>query len=104
MTIKELMGLLEDTKSKLEQKGINDEAKLDLEILIIQTKRQIILGAWNTLKDLDEVTVVDTSKLKTLTGQLSQDIDKEEKRISLINNIIHIAKSALKGAGMPIPS
>ena len=105
MTINELLSMLRDANSELEQAGVDDtdEAKLDLETLIIQLKRQIVMRSFDPLRDISQMTVVDVSQLRTLIPQLAEVIRQEERRTALIKRITHIARSALRGAGVPIP-
>lgn len=103
MTIDEILNALRETQNKLNQAGVDDIPKMELEILLLQLERQLMLGAFDTLKDITTVTVVDTTKLRSLTEQLGKDIANEQKRTQTVTRIIGIAKSALRGAGMPIP-
>jgi hypothetical protein len=103
MTINEMLDLLKDTVAKLDDANIDDEAKFELEDLVIETKRAIIKSAINPLKDISQMTVVDVSQLPALTKQLGEVIEQEKKRTALIGKIVGIAKGGLKGAGVPLP-
>ena len=104
MTINELLELLKQAKSKIEQANIDedDASRLELEGLIIQLKRQIIIGSTDPLRDISQMTVVDVSQLRDLLPQLIQVIQDEQRRVALITKIVNIAKNGLRGAGVPI--
>lgn len=104
MTVQELYNLLAETQRKLDAAGIDDESKLDLEILTKQIKKQIILEILDPLKDLDNVTVVDVSKLPRLCAEVAEKVEDEERRTQLVKKVVAIAKIALKAGGIPIPS
>ena len=104
MDINELLGLLHQTVMQLDQANINDDARFDLEGVIIDTKRAIIRHSVDPLRDISQMTVIDVSQLRTLTPQLAQVIQDERKRAALITRIINIAKAGLRGAGVPLPS
>lgn len=104
MTVQELYELLEDVLKKLDDANIDDESKIDLEILVLQLKRQIIVASFDPLKDLEKVTVANVSKLRQLTAEVGREIENEQKRVQLVQQIITIAKMALKAGGVPIPS
>lgn len=104
MTIDEIFNLLKETQDQLQQAGINDIAKLKLERLIIDLETQLLMRSFDPLRDITNMTVVDVSQLRNLIPQVKQVINDEQKRIELVNRIVGIAKSALKGAGLPIPS
>ncbi len=104
MTVQELYELLEDALKKLDDANIDDESKIDLEILVLQLKRQIIVASFDPLKDLEKVTVANVSKLRQLTAEVGREIENEQKRVQLVQQIFTIAKMALKAGGVPIPS
>ncbi len=104
MNIQEIYDALVTCQNKLEEANIEDDSKLDLDILCSQLKKQLISAAFDPLKDLDNVTIADLSKLDGLTQQVDQTIQNENKRIALVKQITSIAKVALKAAGLPIPS
>lgn len=104
MTIEELNKLLQDTLERLKDAGIDDESKIELEILALQLKRQIQAESFNTLKDLEQITVADVSKLRQLTAAVEREIENEQNRVQLVKQIYAIAKMALKAGGVPIPS
>jgi hypothetical protein len=103
MTIQELLEQLKQAQVKLDQAGIEDDARFDLDDLIIQTKRAIIKHAVDPLRDISNMTVIDVSQLRALTAQLAGDIQDEQKRTALIGKIISIAKGGLRAVGLPIP-
>ena len=104
MSINEMLDLLKEANRKLEQANITDDAKFELEGLIIQTKREIIRHSVDPLRDISNMTVVDVSKLRALIPELVQSIQDEQKRVSLLTKIISIAKGGLRAAGIPIVS
>jgi len=103
MKIQELLDQLKDAMSKLDDANITDEARDDLQLLINATERNIIRHSVDPLKDISQMTVVDVSQLRTLTAQLGQEIQNEQKRTALLGKIITIAKGGLRGAGLPLP-
>lgn len=104
MTIKEIYEKLKEALSKLQSADTDDDATLDLEILVLQLKKQLLLGGFDPLKELSGVTVADVSKLPQLVQEVDQVIENEQKRVKLIQRIISTAKIGLKAAGLPIPS
>jgi hypothetical protein len=104
MNIKEISSALIETLDKLNAADIDDHAKLDLEILSLQLKKQLLIEGFNPLKEIGSITVADVSKLPSLIGQLDQVISDEKGRTAMVNKIAAIAKIALKAAGLPIPS
>ncbi len=104
MNIQEVYNLLQDCLAKLQSANIDDMAKIDLEILISQLKKQIIIGAFDPLKDLNTVTVADVTSLPKLISKVDGVIRDEKNRTELVNKIVSIAKIALKAAGLPLPS
>ncbi|MFQ5772894.1 MAG: hypothetical protein ACE5GS_00100 [Kiloniellaceae bacterium] len=102
MNAKELKELLEDVQKKLEDNDVDEIKQLELGILARQLQMQMLVGAFDPLKDLDAVTVVDLSQLRMLTQQVEQEIQNERKRGELVDKILLIAKSGLKAAGVPI--
>lgn len=104
MNINEIYEQLDLCLAKLDEKEIDDEAKLDLELLAIQLKRQIRLSVFDPLKDIDSVTIADMSKLSQLVAEVNVEIQDEQKRVRLVGKIINLTKIGLKAAGLPIPS
>jgi hypothetical protein len=104
MTIKEIYEKLKEALSKLQSADTDDDATLDLEILVLQLKKQLLLGGFDPLKELSGVTVADVSKLPQLVQEVDEVIENETKRVKLIQRIISTAKIGLKAAGLPIPS
>jgi hypothetical protein len=103
MTMQELLDQLNDAMAKLDDADITDEARDDLQLLINATERNIIRHSVDPLRDIGQMTVVDLSQLRTLTAQLGQEIQNEQKRTALVGKIITIAKGGLRGAGLPLP-
>lgn len=104
MNMEKLYGHLNDCLHQLQNNQIDDDSKLDLELLTIQLKRQINLQVFDPLKNLDTVTIVDTSQLSLLVSQVQTEISNEQRRVELVKKITALAKIALKAAGLPIPS
>lgn len=104
MNINEMLDLLNQTVAQLDRADINDDARFDLEGLIINTKREIIRHSVDPLRDIGQMTVVDVSQLRALTPQLAQVIKDEQKRTALVTRILNIAKAGLRGAGVPLPT
>ena len=86
----------------LDQAGIDDDAKLDLDLLKIQIKRQIRLAVLDPLKDVESVTVADLSKLTDLIREVQQEIHNESKRTKALQKIIGLVKIGANAAGIPI--
>jgi hypothetical protein len=104
MNIQEIYQNLCEALTKMEDGGIDDAAKLDLEILVIQLKKQLLLGIFDPLKEVSGVTVADVSKLNDLVGRVDEVIQDESARDKLVKKIVGTAKIGLKAAGLPIPS
>ncbi len=104
MNIDELYGHLNDCLHHLQKNQIDDDSKLELELLAIQLKRQKRLQVFDPLKNLDNVTIVDTSQLSLLVSQVQTEMSNEQRRTELVRKITLIAKIGLKAAGLPIPS
>ncbi len=104
MTIQEIHVKLKEALTTLQSADIDDDTTLDLEILVLQLKKQLLLGGFDPLKELSGVTVADISKLPQLIQEVDVVIDNEAKRIKLVQKIISTAKIGLKAAGLPIPS
>lgn len=104
MTIKEIYEQLNKCLGELNEKNIDDDAKLDLELLVIHLNRQIRSDVFNPLKDINNVTVADLSRLSDLVGEVEKEIGNAQKRSALVIKVIGLAKMGLKAAGLPIPS
>jgi hypothetical protein len=104
VTIQELSDTLNRVLQQLTAAGADDDSKLDLEILALQLKRQMVVAVFDPLKELDTVTVADVSKLPQLAQEVSREIAREQPRAELVRRITATAKMALKAAGVPIPS
>jgi len=104
MTMNEILEALQETQGKLEAARVDDDSKLELDILILQLRRALAVAVFDPLKDLDEVTVADTSQLTQLVREVQTAIQNEQKRVTLVKKITTTAKVALKAAGIPIPS
>lgn len=104
MTIQEIQKKLSEALEKLQTAHVEDDATLDLEILVLQLKKQLLLGGFDPLRELAGVTVADLSKLDALVQELAGVIEDEMKRVNLVKKIVSTAKIGLKAAGLPIPS
>jgi methylase of polypeptide subunit release factors len=102
MNTQEIQQKLQETQAKLEAAGIDDNAKLDLDILLLHLQRALATSIFDPLKDLDSVTVADTSKLTGLSAGVDEAIADEKKRTALVGQIVGIAQTALKAAGLPL--
>lgn len=103
MTLQDLLDQFNATSDKLEQLAPNDPQRFDLKLLALHLEKEIIAGSFDVDKDISAITIVDLSKLKELTDQLSQATDQEQKRTQLVSQIINISKLALRSTGIPVP-
>lgn len=103
MTIQDILDTLQSTLDKLDDAGIKDSSKRDLQIMVLQLERELEVAAFDPLKDIDSITVADTSQLPALEAQVQTEIDNEKKRVALLQKIIATAKVGLRAAGVPIP-
>jgi len=102
MTIQELEQQLQDTLDKLDDAGIDDASRRKLKILILQLQNEILTESFNTLKDMDDVSVVDTSQINGLVAQVETEIANEKARTALVEKIIGLAKTGLRAAGVAL--
>ena len=103
MNIQEIYDALVAAQEKLEEHEVEDDAQIDLEILVLQLKKQMLIAAFDPLKELESVTVADVTKLPDLIDKVDRDIANEKKRTALIKKITAVAKMGLRAAGLPIP-
>jgi hypothetical protein len=103
MTIQELLDLLQNTLRRLNERNIDDESKIELEILALQIKREIVVKSFDPLQELDQVVFPDVSRLAELSAQVEREIHHEQNRQQLVRDIIAIAKMALQLSGVPLP-
>lgn len=96
MKLQELLDLLKDTKQKLDNAGIDDLIKIDLEILIEQLKKKIIVSGFDPLTEISNVQVPEIDNLNGLMEQVDIEIENEEKRTQLLTSVLSIAKKGLK--------
>jgi hypothetical protein len=104
MTLQDIISTLNSTFQKLDDAGIDDTSKRDLHILILQLERELEVAVFDPLKDIDSVTIADTSQLRVLAQQVQQEIDNEKARVKLLQKMIATAKVAVRAAGVPIPA
>lgn len=102
MKLQELLDSLKSTKQKLDNAGIDDLSKIDLEILIEQFKKKIIISGFDPLIEISSVQVPDIDNLYVLIEQVDIEIEKEEKRIELLTSVMTIAKKGLSVIGKPL--
>lgn len=103
MDIQNIYAQLNSCLEKLKAKDIDDDAKLELELLVIHLKRQMRTTVLDPLKDLNSLTVADLSQLPNLASKVNEEIDNEQKRVALVQKVIVLAKIGLKAAGLPVP-
>jgi hypothetical protein len=98
MTIDELLTQLSELSLKLEMTP-DDATKFDLQILILQLRKQAVAQAFDPLTALPNSSV-ELEQLKLLMPQVDQAIQTEEKRVMLVARIVSLAKIALRAAGV----
>ena len=103
MTIDDLRKKLQETFDALDEAGVDDRGSRDLHILLLQLQQQLAVAAFDPLKELDGVTIADTSRLAGLCAEVQNVIDDENRRIQLVERIVATGKIALRAAGIPIP-
>ena len=77
----------------------DDPPKFDLQILILQLRKQVVAQAFDPLTTLANSTV-ELEQLKLLMPQVDQAIETEQRRVMLVARIISLAKIALRAAGV----
>lgn len=102
MNIQQVHEILTSTLDKLDNEGVNDRQKKELQILVLQLENQLEVVAFDPLMELDNITIVDTKKLKELVKEVDKEIKKEEKRKELIAKIISSAKTIISASGLPV--
>ncbi len=103
MNIQDLLDQLTATSDALAELAPKDPQRFDVKLLALQLEKEVIAGSFDVDKDISAITVVDLSKLKDLTSQLSQVTDQEQKRTQLVTQILNISKLALRSTGIPVP-
>jgi hypothetical protein len=98
MTIDELLTQLSDLSLKLEVTP-DDSTKFDLQILILQLRKQALAQVFDPLTALPNSSV-ELEQLKLLMPQVDQAIQIEQKRVMLVARIVSLAKIALRAAGV----
>lgn len=102
MKLQELLDSLKKTNQKLENAGIDDLSKIDLEILIEKLKKKIIVSGFDPLTEISNVQVPEIDNLFGLMEQVDIEIENEEKRKQLLSGVISIAKKGLSVIGNPL--
>jgi hypothetical protein len=102
MTIDELYRQLSGLSASLASAS-DDEAKLNLQMLVLQLEKQIVAESFDPLTDLAVVAGADVEQLKILIPQVDQAIATEQQRVQLVQTIISLATSALRAAGVALP-
>ena len=102
MKLQELLDSLNKTNQKLENAGIDDLSKIDLEILIEKLKKKIIVSGFDPLTEISNVQVPEIDNLFGLIEQVDIEIENEEKRKQLLSGVISIAKKGLSVIGNPL--
>jgi hypothetical protein len=98
MTIDDLLAQLTDLSAKLEL-APDDGSKFDLQILILQLRKQVVAHAFDPLTTLPNSSV-EVEQLKLLMPQVDQAIQTEQNRVMLVARIVSLAKIALRAAGV----
>ncbi len=98
MTIEELLTQLSGLSLKLET-APDDATKFDLQILILQLRKQVVAQAFDPLTALPDSSL-EVEQLKLLMPQVDQAILTEQNRVMLVARIVSLAKIALRAAGV----
>ena len=98
MTIDELLTQLSDLSLKLEL-APDDTTKFDLQILILQLRKQVLAQAFDPLTTLAD-SKVEVEQLRLLMPQMDDAIQTERNRVMLVARIVSLAKIALHAAGV----
>lgn len=102
MTIEELSNQLSQLTRELES-APDDESTFELNLLAHELKKQVIAATFDPLAELESLGVADVKQLKSLVDAVEQAIEDEQRRTKLVTEIIAIAKTALKVAGVALP-
>src|SRR5260221_13786215 len=97
MTIDELLTQLSGLSLKLELTP-DDATKFDLQILILQLRKQVVAQAFDPLTDLAN-SAGELEQLKLLMPQVDQASQTEQNRARLGGRIVSLAKTPLHAAG-----
>jgi hypothetical protein len=103
MTIDELLTQLNGLSAKLDSDA-PDNATFDLQILVLQTQKQVIVEGFSPLTDLDALAPVPVAELQVLMAQVDEAIATENKRVQFVQTVISLAKVALQAAGVTLPA
>ena len=102
MTIDELYTQLSGLSASLTS-APDDDAKFNLQTLVLQIEKQIVAESFDPLTDLAAVAGADVQQLKILIPQVDQAIATEQQRVQLVETIISLATGALRAAGVALP-
>jgi len=98
MTFDELLTQLSALSLKLEL-APDDAIKFDLQILILQLRKQVVAQAFDPLTTLAG-SKVEVEQLRLLMPQMDDAIQTEQNRVMLVARIVSLAKIALRAAGV----
>lgn len=102
MTLEELKQQLKLLREMLEAVDVDEIERIDLEILEKQVQKEIVVGGFDPLTKLEGLGDVDVSEIEQLIPQVDAVIEDEQKRTELVTKVIGMAKTALRGAGLPM--
>ena len=102
MTIDQLYTQLSGLNDRLDS-APDDDAKFNLQILVLQLEKQIVAESFDPLTDLAAAAGPDVQQLKILIPQVDQAIATEQQRVQLVQTIIALATSALRASGVALP-
>jgi len=102
MTIEELSNQLSQLTSELES-APDDESKFELKLLSHELEKQVIAATFDPLAELETLSLADVEHLKSLAIGVKQAIEDDQRRTKLVLEIIAIARTALRVAGVALP-
>jgi len=102
MTVEELSNQLSQLTSELES-APDDESKFELKLFAHELEKQLIAASFDPLAELEALSIADSEHLKGLIDAVEQAIEDEQRRTRLVLEVIAIARTALRVAGVAIP-
>lgn len=102
MTAKDIQEKLKELHGKLEAADVEQDKRLDMQVLMNQLKMQMILATFDALKDLDEIAAVDLSEINRLIEKVDGEMKNEQARGELVGKVMVLAKTGLRAAGVPV--